>query len=116
MEIPVVCYCIYQFKNHWRTVDLIPGIALMSLGRKTRLARVITPLPFTRSEVFEVAQIMETILATGAFNTQKILELSGIGIPVVIDQPAAGENLQRSCNEHAVHSSQTSSRPRRDNS
>ncbi|KAM0543467.1 hypothetical protein ACHAPJ_012265 [Fusarium lateritium] len=45
----------------------------------------------------------EVILAAGVFNTPKILELSGIGnkyllkrhdIPVVVDLPSVGENLQ----------------------
>lgn len=45
----------------------------------------------------------EVILAAGVFNTPKLLELSGIGgkkllekygIPVVVDLPAVGENLQ----------------------
>lgn len=45
----------------------------------------------------------EVIMAAGAFHTPKLLELSGIGnkerltkldIPVVVDQPGVGENLQ----------------------
>jgi choline dehydrogenase-like flavoprotein len=56
-----------------------------------------------RGEMVSIRASKEVILAAGAFHTPKILELSGIGsqerlnrlgIPVVIDQPGVGENLQ----------------------
>lgn len=54
-------------------------------------------------QVVRVSAEREVILAAGAFNTPKLLELSGVGqksrlaelgIPVVVDQPGVGENLQ----------------------
>jgi choline dehydrogenase-like flavoprotein len=56
-----------------------------------------------RGEIVNILASKEVVLAAGAFQTPKILELSGIGcqdrlsrlgIPVVIDQPGVGENLQ----------------------
>lgn len=55
------------------------------------------------SEVFTAAAAAEVLLAAGAINSPKILELSGIGngallsslgIPVQLEKPAVGENLQ----------------------
>jgi choline dehydrogenase-like flavoprotein len=58
---------------------------------------------FANGQTTEIIATKEVILAAGAFHTPKLLELSGIGdktrlhkfgIPVVIDQPGVGENLQ----------------------
>ncbi|KAH7313674.1 hypothetical protein B0I35DRAFT_452065 [Stachybotrys elegans] len=63
--------------------------------------RVLAQVGDAEPEVFTCAK--EIILAAGVFNTPKLLELSGIGgqeilathgIPVVVDLPGVGENMQ----------------------
>ncbi|KAJ5662167.1 uncharacterized protein N7477_009783 [Penicillium maclennaniae] len=58
---------------------------------------------FKNGQTADIIAVKEVIMAAGAFHTPKILELSGIGgkerldklaIPVVIDHPGVGENLQ----------------------
>ncbi|MEV6926506.1 GMC family oxidoreductase N-terminal domain-containing protein [Dactylosporangium sp. NPDC051485] len=58
-------------------------------------------------ETVEVRAAREVILAAGAYNSPQLLQLSGVGpaqllgalnIPVVLDQPAVGQNLQ----DHAL--------------
>lgn len=58
---------------------------------------------FNNGQTADITAVKEVILAAGAFHTPKLLELSGIGskerlyklgIPVVIDNHAVGENLQ----------------------
>jgi choline dehydrogenase len=56
----------------------------------------------------------DIVLCAGAFNTPRLLELSGIGdadrlgslgIPVIADLPGVGENLQDHCNSYIYSSS-----------
>ena len=56
-----------------------------------------------QGQIIKIKAKKEVIMAAGAFNTPRLLELSGIGakdrldnlgIPVVLDQPNVGENLQ----------------------
>ena len=76
-------------------VDYLHGAALYKADRRFDGTRVGTPMTAYASK--------EVIVAGGAFNTPQILKLSGIGpreelqqfgIPVVVDLPAVGVNLQ----------------------
>ncbi|PWY86725.1 alcohol oxidase, partial [Aspergillus heteromorphus CBS 117.55] len=63
-----------------------------------------TGVEYTKdNSIFTVTSNREVILSAGTFNSPKLLELSGIGsrgaletlnIPVIIDNPNVGENLQ----------------------
>ncbi|CAI7627960.1 unnamed protein product [Penicillium palitans] len=63
----------------------------------------------TKDSSYEIKAKKEVILCAGSLNSPQLLELSGIGradllqahgIPVIIDNPAVGENLQ----DHAITS------------
>jgi choline dehydrogenase len=69
------------------------------------------------SEQIEIRAEREVILAAGAYNSPQLLQLSGIGpaglltalnIPVVLDQPLVGQNLQDHTHDFLIY---TTSQP-----
>lgn len=66
-------------------------------------------------EPIRLSAEVEVVLSAGAFNSPKLLELSGIGgserlarlgIDVIADLPGVGENLQDHCNTHMYFATQ----------
>ncbi|KAI0898601.1 putative GMC oxidoreductase [Annulohypoxylon nitens] len=79
----------------------VQGIVFTETGAGNVKATGVRALVNGKTETFTPAK--EVILAAGVFNTPKLLELSGIGdkkllerhgIPVHVDLPSVGENLQ----------------------
>jgi choline dehydrogenase len=87
--------------QHRKTLKIVTGAlidqALVKRGRATGVRFQLD------GKIFEAAARIETVLAAGAINTPTILQRSGIGpvdllarhgIPVRLDRPGVGANLQ----------------------
>lgn len=118
---------VYDFNTkggrRWTTADAFLRPALARGNLTVRTQTMVSRLRFRNSTVVEVELIgrgnvsavnvnKEVILSAGAFNSPKLLMLSGVGdaeqlrrlsIPVVCDLPGVGRNLQDHCNYSVGH-------------
>jgi choline dehydrogenase len=91
-------------------LTVLAGFDARRIGfQGTRATSVVGCLRHKPGQLHELNADQEIILAAGAYNSPKLLELSGIGdagrlsalgIAPLIDLPAVGENLQDHCNNY----------------
>lgn len=94
-------------------LEIVTGFDVHRVGFEgNRAAQVIGNRRGQGGAPLSIAAREEIILCGGAYNSPKMLELSGIGqaqrlqsldIPVIADLPAVGENLQDHCNNYVFY-------------